>query len=222
MSRMTRLSLVVAVLAVGFVLGTCGQASATSCPANEYCAAEGTTSAPGTFVGTIGTAAGDFNQIGDLSLNNSGSSAYAFVNSSNNPDYYEFYWGGGILDIVGEVGNNGAVPDGIDMELDSYGPNQTGGTEALVSGASIWFPASPDFTPQTLYDAYLGVGYYSIDTSDAVTDSSNGDPNYQITFTDPAPTPEPSSLGMLGIGLLALFGLVAVSKRRMAGIGTVA
>jgi hypothetical protein len=200
-----------------------GRASAAplTCPTTDYCAKVPSTSAPGQFIGIVGTGTGDFLGIGDLSVYNVTPAPCCNVGGTANPSYYEFYWAGGGLTITGEVGNNGAVPDGIDMELDSDGSTQTGGGTTLVAGTSVYFPASPDFTPQNLYSAYLAPGYYSIDTYDAVVDNSSGDPVYQVAFTpndDVAPAPEPSSAGLLGIGLFALLGLAGFAKRRSTGL----
>jgi hypothetical protein len=126
---------------------------------------------------------------------------------------YEFYWSGGILDIVGEMGNNGTIPNGIDMELESY--NSVTNVETLVAGASIYFPKVPppdtaNFNPQTLVDENLAAGFYTIDTFASLTDSSAGDPGYQINFSEPASVPEPLTLSIFGAGLAG----VTVLRRR--------
>jgi len=210
-----------ALVGLAFTLAFAGRASATSatCPADEYCSAQGSTSAPGTLIGTVGTDPGDFIQIGDLSIYNvSSTSPCCDVGGTTYPaSYYEFYWGGGGLEIVGEMGNNGTVPNGIDMELDSY----NGTTDTLVPGASIYFPqtpapGTPNFNPQVLYNDNLAAGYYSIYTYPAASDSPTGDPVYQVAFTPNSVvnTPEPSSAALLGVGLLAMFGLIGFAKRR--------
>jgi hypothetical protein len=209
-----------ALLGLAFTLPCAGRASATTstCPTTEYCSSQGSTTAPGTYIGTVGTDPGDFLQIGDLTIyNNSATSPCCDVGGTTYPSsYYEFYWGGGGLLIVGEMGNNGTVPNGIDMELYSY----NGSTETLVPGASIYFPqtpppGTPNFNPQNLFNGNLAAGYYSIDTFPAATDSPTGDPVYQVAFTPGVVnTPEPSSAALLGMGMLAMFGLVGFTKRR--------
>ena len=76
---------------------------------------------------------GNVTQIGSLALYNGYGWWRLFVNGSANPSIYTFAWGGGFLDIVGEVGNNGSVPNGIDMEFDT-----TSGT--LIGDDSLYFP----------------------------------------------------------------------------------
>jgi hypothetical protein len=47
--------------------------------------------------------------------------------------------------------------------------------------------------------------------------TGSGDLSFAFNAT-PAATPEPSSFGLLGIGLIALLGLAGFVKRRQAGL----
>jgi hypothetical protein len=188
-------------------VSSCQSESPTGTTTPVYTCLNGSETFPGTNVGTVGTVTGDVIQIGDLADFNGGGGG-AFVNTSTaNPSIYTFAWGGGNLEIVGEVGNNGTITDGLDMELDT-----TSGT--LIGTSSLYFPqtkppSAPNFNPQILYDGNLAAGSYSIDTYAATTDGPAGDPDYQINFTpNAAVTPEPSGWLLLGTGLLALGLLV--------------
>jgi hypothetical protein len=199
-------------MGIGIFLAAAGQAWAATCPTTDYCSSNGSESFPGTYAGIVGTGSGDINEIGNLSLYNGGSGG-AFVNvDTANPSIYSFYWAGGILDIQGEVGNNGTVSGGIDMELYSLGSTDTGSGSEI--GYSLYFPKSG--TPevfQNLDDTNLAAGYYAIDTY-AGEGSTTGDPNYQIDLTPGATvTPEPSSLLLFGTGLLGL-AFVAFRKAK--------
>jgi hypothetical protein len=214
----------VTLLGIGIFFAGVGQAFATPCQTETdtattapiYTCLNGAETFPGTNVGTVGTASGDVDQIGDLADYNGGGGG-AFVNTSSaNPSIYTFTWGGGTLDIVGEVGNNGTITDGIDMELDTT-------TGTLIGTSSLYFPKTPpmgsaNFNPQTLYDGTLAAGTYSIDTFAATTDGPAGDPDYQIDFTaGVSETPEPSSWLLLGTGLLGL-GFVAFRKDKATAL----
>ena len=172
-----------------------------------YTCLNGTETLPGTNVGTIGTAAGDVDQIGSLADYNGGAGG-AFINPSNNPSIYEFSWGGGALDITEEVGNNGTEPAGIDIEL----ALESGGLSVETNGslstdlASIHIPQNGSGF-YTLFDGNLAAGSYALDN---YAGTVSVDPNYQVNFT-PASVPEPASLVIFGTALL---GFNAFKRRR--------
>lgn len=169
----------------------------------------GTETLPGTSVGTIGTATGDVDQIGNVTAYNGGTGG-AFVNPSNDPSIYQFTWGGGPLDIVEEVGNNGTETAGIDVELALEGGGlSVEGNGSLSSDiASINIPhTSGPSGPYTVFDANLAVGNYALDTYGGAI---SVDPNYQVNFSSSSSVPEPTSLAIFGSALL--FG--AIKRRR--------
>ena len=138
----------------------------------------GTSTFPGTYVGAAGTGSGDVCQIGNLSVYNGGGGG-AFVNSSNNPSIYEFYWGGGTLDITEQIGNNG-VGDAIDAELDPLASQNSTSPGAYLASIQIPYSSGPS-SAYTLYDSSLSAGYYAIDTYLAVGNVT--DPNFQIDIS---------------------------------------
>lgn len=193
-------------LALGLILGAAGPASAATC-ANIYDTLNGTTSLPGTFVGTVGGSSGVC-QIGDLSATAQGN---ALVSSTANPSNYEFYFGGGLLTIEEKLGNNG-IGDNIDVELDSW----NGTTATLVPGASVQIPYTGDGGPPSaeytlISDESLTAGDYVLSTYLAIGNAV--DPRYQANFTASSTVPEPSPLAVLAVSFAALATLV---RRRVA------
>ena len=218
------MKLAIATLAgVGLVFATIGSAAATvvTCQQEtppgtlspDYTCLNGATSLPGTNVGTVGFSTGQVDEIGNITLYNSGSGG-AFVNSSNNPSIYEFTWGGGALDITEEIGNNGTALNGINVELGLAASNSLNSDESLSSEiASIHIPFSSGPSGfYTVYDDSLAAGTYVLDTF--LAGSNVGDPNYQTDFA-PGTTsvPEPASLAVLGASLV---GFSAMRRRRRA------
>jgi hypothetical protein len=212
----------VIVVGSGLILGAAGQASATvianTCAGggNIYASSNsnGTETFPGTNVGTIGSAAGDTCQIGDLALYNGGSGG-AFVNSSANPSNYEFYFAGGVLDITEEIGNNGTALHGIDVELDSLASETSTAASATLASINIPYTSGPSGF-YTVSDDDLSAGWYTL--SSYLAGAGIGDPNYQVDFSETVVTavPEPASLALFGAGLL---GIAALRRRRTTARG---
>jgi hypothetical protein len=141
-------------------LGTAGQAN-------------GTQTLPGTDVGTAQAGC----QIGDLATNNV-SGTGVFLSPTATPSIFQFEWGGGNLEIQEKLGNNGTLPDHVDVELGLAANtlNLNGSLSSYI--ASIHFSSS--FSSQTLYNGSLAAGTYVIDTYSGTLAE---DPTYQVNFT---------------------------------------
>jgi len=185
-----------------------GSASAAPCSgANIYNNLNGTTTFPGTNVGTVGNGPTEICQIGDLSAPSQGN---AVVSPDHTPSIYEFYFAGGNLRIDEQLGNNGTLTppnfDGVYIKLfslDSIGdttPTQFG------SETHIPFTSGPSYV-YNLYNGFLASGYY------AISNSATEDPRFEIIFTSTpgTPAPEPATLALVG-GALAGFG--SLRRRR--------
>lgn len=185
-------------LSLGLILGAAGAASAATCT-NIYDTSNGTTTLPGTFVGTVGGASGVC-QIGNLSASGQGN---AMVSGSADPSNYEFYFGGGSLTIEEELGNNG-IGNAINVELESW----NGATATPVPGASIQIPftSGPSGEYTLISNKSLSASDYVLSNSLAIEEEV--DPRYQANFTATSSVPEPSPLSVLIVSLAALAALV--------------
>ncbi len=212
----TRIWGLAAIASIGLICGG-GQALAASCSgaviyAGAGSTTEGTTTLPGTDVGTVGCGATDIGQIGNITQYNSGTGG-AYVNTSNNPDNYEFYFAGGsALTITGQIGNNG-VGDAIDMELLSW--NSMTDTATELESIQIPFTSGKSLTYTLASDDPLSAGDYIISTYLAVGNVT--DPNYQVNFAL-SQTPLPATLPLFASSGLGLIGLLVRRKKRKASV----
>lgn len=177
-----------------------GSASAAPCT-NIYNTAAGTQTFPGTYVGTVGNGPTDICQIGYAAQN-----SVAVVDGSHTPVIYEFYYGGGNLQIDEKLGNNGTLQDGVYVKLFSL--DSIGDTSGTQIGSELHIPyTSGPSAVYNLFTGYLASGYY------AVSDSATEDPRYMISFTSTPGTgaPEPATLAIVG-GALA--GLGSLRRRK--------
>jgi hypothetical protein len=196
-------------IAVGVIAVSANATTLVGCTTYASANSNGSSSFPGTYVGSVGSGSGQVCQIGNLSLYNGGSGG-AYVNSSNNPSIYEINWGGGALTITEQIGNNG-IGDAIDVELDTLASLSSQSPSNVLVSISIPFSSGPS-SVYTLYNGTLGAGYYAVNTFLATGNAV--DPNFQINLSS---VPEPSAMFPLLAAFLALLIWARQSKLRAGG-----
>jgi len=223
----TRIFGLAVIASVALLAAGGGQASAASvCAGNEYTTSNGTTTVPGTDIGTVGSPCLEIGPFNATQGQNDGPGYVSYpYKSASNPSIYQFTWNGGVLEIQEEVGNNGADTN-IDVELGLYYSSGTGDTGLSVNsdGSLSSYLVSTDIAygssaPIVVYDAYLAPGIYDLDTylgtcevpgSNCTSGENPTDPDFQVLFTT---TPLPAALPMF-VGGLGIFGLVAGRRKR--------
>ena len=201
-----------AVVASVAVLAVCGgRASATTCSGQVN--TQGTLTLPGFDIGTVASGC----QIGPFNATQ-GQNVNPAVNLTLNPVLYQFEWGGGILSLQAELGNNG-IGHIVNVELGQSGVTLDADKSLSSHLVSVSLPYSlgpiaPVFVFQNLN---LAAGTYVLDTylgpCAVITNCSGGsteDPQFQMLFT-PGPdgqTPLPAALPLFasGLGVLGLLG----------------
>ncbi len=181
-----------AVVASVALLAGAGQASAVTCSGN-FNSANGTTSLPGTNIGTVASGC----EIGPFNAVHGSNGNAASVSTSANPSIYQFTWTGGILSIQEEIGNNGIGHNiNVELGLSSVTLNSNGSLSSNL--ASIVFlddvaAGGPTSAPQFLIqNVNLAAGTYVLDTylglcavgaSSNCSGGTSDDPQYQVLFT---------------------------------------
>jgi hypothetical protein len=129
-------------------------------------------------------------------------SPLAVVNSTieeGAQDYYSFLWAGGAFSATAAVTN---APDGAAYVFSE------GGAGSCTNLADVTLNKDDTFTG-TISVPNLAPGQYCI----GVDATNSPDPDVALTFNTPVgPVPEPSTLGLLSIGV-AIAGMVGRHKR---------
>jgi hypothetical protein len=208
----TRIFGLAVIASAALLAGGSGQASATTTCSGAYNAANGTTTLPGTNIGTVASGC----EIGPFSATLGSNGNAATVNGTDNPSIYEFTWGGGNLTIQEELGNNG-IGYNIDVELgleSAVTLNADHSLSSHVASISIPYQSGPGAPVYVINDMNLAAGTYALDTylgtcGGSCSDSgSSTDPQYQVGFFDPIATPLPAAMPLFatGLGLVGMFG----------------
>ena len=219
-----RFSIAAAVL-VPIILAFSQPAFASSCTS-----VNGLETLPGTGLGTISSAGCT---IGNFTNPASSNTSPAFVTPSSgaslyNPSIYWFTWGGGLLTIQVETGNNGFGYDVL-FELGAKTGNTLNADKSLsshlASNLVAWQnPGGGPNGPVTLFTGTLAAGDYVLDTflgscskptgcAQGTFGSDPNDPNYMVNFVGTGSgsqneTPLPAALPLFasGIGGLGFLG----------------
>jgi hypothetical protein len=230
-----RFSIAAAVL-LPIVLAFAQPASAASCTTSN-----GLETLPGTGLGTISSAGCTIGHFSNPSVFND---SPAFVTPSNgsslfNPSIYWFTWGGGLLTIQVETGNNGFGYD-INFELGLKSGNTLNADKSLgsklASNVVLWDNVAPTGGPNgpvNLFSGNLAAGDYVLDTYLGPCDPNHGacsqgtfnstDPNFMVNFVGTGSsgqneTPLPAALPLFasGIGGLGFLGWRRKQKKLTA------
>jgi hypothetical protein len=206
------------VIFAGFLIAAIGSASAkptglvSACTTYASASSYGTETFPGTYVGAVGSGAGEVCQIGSLAMYNGGTGGALDNANGHDPSIYEFYWGGGTLGITEQTGNNG-YPNSVDVTVYSLASQDATSPGTEIGSINIAYTSGPSLTETVIAPELLGAGYYAIEDQLAAAE----DPNYQVNFAGTpavAATPEPGSITLLGSGMLAL--AAALRRRSLA------
>ncbi len=193
----------------------------------------GTNTLPGTSLGTIGSGGCT---IGNFFIPPGASNTSpANVSPTFNPSIYSFTWGGGLLTIQVETGNNGVGFD-IDFELGLAAGNSLNADKSLASKLASTFvpwdnvpPTGGPNGPVILFqgnllagnyvlDTYLGSCSPSFGTCSGTFASDSTDPNYMVSFAaggGTQETPLPAALPLFASSLGGL-GLLGWRRKRKA------
>jgi hypothetical protein len=145
----------------GLAAGVSSQASAACTTFNS---ANGLSTYPGTYAGSVG-GAGTLCQIGAVDPP-AGSTSAALVNSAVDPSNYEFFYDGGALTVTETIGGDSF--GAIGFELDSWSGSPTRQTSTpgtslqLVPGSSQQLPGNasgPDGPITLVSNDSLAAGY---------------------------------------------------------------